>query len=131
MDGNFVTNHIQLNYSSIRLIGRYQFIDTKENIPVSHHLEFGVYGSYLQNAYQDINSEKENLQSAYKNYDLGVVAGYSIETQLLKNFSLTTGVKVDPGMINVYEGTETMPAEFNKTYTSSFSIQLALKYKLQ
>ena len=131
LNGDFITNQIQLNYTSVKLLGRYRFVKQKENIPVSHHLVIGTYGSYLVNAVQDIADEKENISSNYRNYDLGIILGYEADSRISKNLTLSTGARIDPGIINVYKGSEQLPAEFNKTYTSSISVQLSLKYHLE
>jgi hypothetical protein len=130
LNGNFVTNQIQLNYNSLKLLGRYQFVAPKKNIPVSHNFIFGTYGSYLASAYQNIESEKENIRSNYRNYDVGLILGYEVDSRIMKDVTLSTGARIDPGIINIYQGSENLPANFNKTYTSSISVLVTLKYHL-
>ncbi|MFP4018951.1 MAG: outer membrane beta-barrel protein [Bacteroidales bacterium] len=130
LNGKFINNQIQLNYSALQLAGKYKFIKEGKNIPVSHNLVFGVYASYLNNANQSINDEEENIRNRYKNYDLGALFGYEIDSKLSHNLILSTGVRIDPGLINIYTGSEDIPSEFNKTYTTSLSLQVSLKYNL-
>ncbi|MFO8234841.1 MAG: hypothetical protein R6U04_05510 [Bacteroidales bacterium] len=131
LNGKFITNQINLNYSSIQLAGRYKFIKEGKNIPVSHNLVFGTYGSYLQNANQHINDEQQNIRASYKNYDFGLLVGYEIDSRISQNLIFSSGVRLDPGLINIYSGSEELPSEFNKTYTTSLSLQLSLKYVLE
>lgn len=130
LNGKFINNQIHLNYSTLQVAGRYKFIKEGKHIPVSHNLVFGTYAGYLHNANQNINDEEENIRNKYKNYDLGVLFGYEIDSRISHNLILSTGVRIDPGLINIYTGSEEIPSEFNKTYTTSFSLQLSLKYNL-
>jgi len=129
-DGQVLNNQIQLNYSSLKIAGRYEIIGSSFQLPVSHHLVLGVYGSYLKNARQLTDGKTENIKGAYKNYNLGMVAGYELDTHIAPNYTLSAGLRFNPGFINIYEGTSMLPAQFNKTYSSSVNINIALKYSL-
>jgi len=129
-DGQVMDNQIQLNYSSLKLTGRYEIFGSSFQLPVSHHLVAGIYVSYLKNAKQISNGAAENISGAYKNYNLGMVAGYELDTHISPNYSLSLGLRFNPGFINIYEGTSLMPAQFNKTYSSSVNVNIALKYNL-
>jgi len=126
-DGQLVTNQISLNYSSLNMKGRYKFISKTKHLPVSHNLIFGTYLGYLSNAFQKIESTSNNIKSDYRNYDLGLVIGYEIDAQILPDYTLSTGVQIDPGLMNIYKGTEELPASFNKTYNASIGINISIK----
>jgi len=128
--GQVLNNQIHLNYSSLKITGRYKIIGSSFQLPVSHHLVMGAYGSYLKNAQQQTDGESENIKGAYKNYNLGVVVGYELDTHIAPQYSLSAGVRFNPGFINIYEGTSMLPAQFNKTYSSSVNLHIALKYNL-
>jgi len=125
-----INNQIYLDYSSLDIMGRYQILQHNFPFPLSHHAVLGLYGSYLKNARQKLNGNIENLRSAYKNYDLGVILGYEFDTRLSPDFIITTGFRVDPGFINIYEGVPNLPADLNRTYSSSIKLNISLKYNL-
>ena len=129
-DGQVLNNQIQLNYSSLKITGRYEIMGSSFKLPVSHHLVLGAYGSYLKNARQQTDGQTEDIRGAYKNYNLGLVAGYELDTHLAPNYSLSLGLRFNPGFINIYEGTSMLPAQFNRTYSSSININISLKYNL-
>ncbi len=130
LDGQVINNQIYLDYSSLDIMGRYQILQHNFPFPLSHHAVLGLYGSYLKNARQKLNGNIENLRSAYKNYDLGVILGYEFDTRLSPDFIITTGFRVDPGFINIYEGVPNLPADLNRTYSSSIKLNISLKYNL-
>ena len=127
MDGQLVNNQITLNYSTLNMKGRYKFISKASNRPVSHNIVFGTYMGYLGNASQKIESSSSNIKSDYRNYDLGLIFGYEIDAQILPNYSLSTGIQIGPGLINIYKGNEALPASFNKTYNASIGINISVK----
>ncbi|MBS3806039.1 MAG: hypothetical protein KGY60_00915 [Bacteroidales bacterium] len=129
-NGQVLHNQILLNYTSLKITGRYKIFGSSFQLPVSHHLVLGTYGSYLKNAQQQTDGQTKNIKGAYKNYNLGVVVGYELDTHIAPNYSLSAGLRFNPGFINIYEGTSMLPAQFNKTYSSSVNINIALKYNL-
>ena len=128
INGQVTHNQIQLNYSTLNMAARYKVIRSSFNLPLSHHLVLGAYGSYLKNARQLTNGEEENIRGAYKNYNLGLLMGYEISTPIATSYTLSAGVRLNPGFINIYDGTRSLPARFNKTYSTTFSLHLSLKY---
>lgn len=131
MEGSLVKNRINLNYTSIQLRGRYRLIEQSDKFPVSHHLIFGTYMGYLGDASQYIEANADNIRSQYKNFDMGLVLGYELDTEILPNYILSTGFQIDPGIVNIYEGSPEMPAAFNKTYNASLSFKISLKYTFE
>jgi len=129
-NGQVVNNQIHLNYSSVKISGRYEIIQSSFQLPVSHHLLLGAYGSYLKDAQEQTNGTPENIKPAYKNYNLGLIMGYDLDTQIAPNYTLSAGLRFNPGVVNIYDGTSTLPARFNKTYSSSVNINISLKYNL-
>lgn len=127
LNGQLVTNKYNLKYSSFSIKGRYKIISKTLNLPVSHNLTFGTYMGYLNNASQIIESESNNIKPDYRNYDFGLLIGYEIDSQILPNYTLSTGVQIDPGLINIYRGTEELPASFNKTYNASIGVSISIK----
>lgn len=129
-DGQVISNQITLDYTSLNLLGRYELFGSNVQVPLSHHAVVGFYGGYLKNARQELDGNSENLRQAYKNYDLGMVLGYELDAQLAPNFIISTGFRLDPGIINIYEGMPNLPADFNKTYSSSVNLNISVKYNL-
>jgi hypothetical protein len=129
-DGEVVNNEIHLDYTSLDILGRYEVFKRSFSLPLSHHVVMGFYGSYLKDARQVLNGSSKNLRPAYKNYDIGMILGYEFDTQITPNFIISTGFRFDPGFINIYDGVPGLPADFNKTYSSSINLNVSFKYNL-
>jgi len=127
IDGKLVTNSIDLNYATFNLKGRYQLFSKTLQFPVAHNLLFGTYVGYLSSASQNMESTSNNIKTDYRNYDIGLLIGYELDTPLFSNFILSTGVQIDPGLINIYQGNEQLPAHFNKTYNASIGVNISIK----
>ena len=130
MDGQVINNKIYLDYTSLDIVGRYEWLRNSFRLPLSHHVVLGFYGGYLKQAHQDLNGSSENLRSAYKNYDLGIILGYEFDAEITPDFTISTGFRFDPGFINIYDGVPSLPAELNKTYSSSINLNISIKYNL-
>ncbi len=128
INGQVTHNQIQLNYTTLNMAARYEVIRSSFKLPLSHHLLLGAYGSYLKNAREMTNGETENIRGAYKNYNLGLVMGYEMSTPIASSYTLSAGVRLNPGFINIYDGTRSLPARFNKTYSTPLSLHLSLRY---
>ena len=129
-NGQVINNQIHLNYSSLKITGRYEVIQSSFQLPLSHHVVLGTYGSYLKDARQQADGTTENIKPAYKNYNLGLIVGYDLDTQIAPKYTLSAGLRFNPGVVNIYDGTSVLPARFNKTYSSSVNINISLKYNL-
>ena len=127
LDGQLVTNKFNLKYSTFSIKGRYKIISKTLNLPVSHNLMVGTYVGYLNKASQNIESETNNIKPDYRNYDIGLLIGYEIDSQISTNYTLSTGIQIDPGLINIYKGNEELPANFNKTYNASIGVNISIK----
>src|SRR6056297_136973 len=130
-DGELIDNQIQLGYSSLQLISDYKFIKSSQKLPFSHHILLGVYGSYLKNASQSYLMQEEDPLSEYKKFDAGFIIGYSLQTSIMQNVNISADLRLDPGIINIYEGSSYLPKEFNRTYNSSFLVGLSFTYNFQ
>jgi len=130
-DGELIDNQIQLGYSSLQLISDYKFIKSSQKLSFSHHILLGVYGSYLKNASQSYLMQEEDPLSEYKKFDAGFIIGYSLQTSIMQNVNISADLRLDPGIINIYEGSSYLPKEFNRTYNSSFLVGLSFTYNFQ
>jgi hypothetical protein len=125
-DGQVINNQIYLDYTSLNILSRYQLFQNSFKLPLTHHALLGFYGSYLKHASESYNGSSKNLRYAYKNYDLGSILGYELDAKISPKFILSAGFRFNPGLINIYEGMPNLPADFNKTYSSSININITL-----
>ncbi|GEM_PF-1808779 len=130
IEGQVMNNQIQLNYTALHVAARYEILSSSFQLPVSHHLILGTHAGYLKSARQNTGGETESIRGAYKNYNLGLLVGYELDTRITSRYSFSAGVRFNPGLINIYEGTPSLPARFNETYSSSVNISLAIRYNL-
>ncbi len=128
--GELIENQIQLSYSSLQLLTDYKFIKGSPKLPFSHHILIGAYGSYLKNVSQSYLLAEADPNAEYKEYDAGLIVGYSLQAHLIKNINISADFRLDPGIINIYEGSTYLPKEFNKTFNSALHIGLSFSYNL-
>lgn len=121
-NGKYVTRKVNLEYYSFNILLKYKakrFLgDRGSDILV------GSYGSVLKNAYESINGEEFDKKSQILPYDFGVIVGYELNREILKNLILTSGLRFNYGLLNVYTN------EVNHTSNGSVSLNFAIKYKI-
>jgi hypothetical protein len=73
------------------------------------------------------NTERiDYLEEGYSRFDAGVIFGASLSTKLNDHWSLSTGVNSQVGIVNIFKGTDAIPADFFKTSTQSISLNIGL-----
>jgi len=130
INGHYVSDNMQLNYSQAALSLRYYFI-SKRFMQGEHGINLGGYLGCLHNAYQIIDKETTNITGNYNALDYGVFLGYEYIIPVYRKLSFGTGVRTDYGLQNIYTGDEYIPGYMNKTYNASLNITFSLKYRIK
>lgn len=94
-------------------------------------LNGGVFGSYrtrIEEKWGD--QDRYDLRDGFRNYNIGLSLGLNGIFHLTPKVDVITGLYNRNGILNIFKGTETIPANFYKTYTSSFGLKIGMKYQL-
>jgi len=128
MHGNYTAKETLLNYSMLDVQFKYNMKELKGSPYASANFIFGCYAGLLKNAKQKYGNATENVTVGYKNYDIGITLGYEYAIDLFSNMQITPGLRLNQGILNIYNGDENMPAYFNKTYSTAFNFNIGLNY---
>lgn len=96
--------------------------------PLSFFKLAGIHYSILKSAKDVINNETISAQGSYTNNNYGVILGFGYEAILKNHWLVSTSLRMDAGLKNIYAGSPAMPSQFNRTYNSSLGMQLSLAY---
>lgn len=89
--------------------------------------EIGIIAGFNTNKDVFFNDERvDYLENGYGKIDAGVIMGASISTRLSNHWSLSTGLNSQIGLINVFNGNETIPSDFFRTTTQSIGLNIGL-----
>lgn len=129
IEGNVINRDELLTYSQYNIIfkERNSRLIHKGNIPVAFNTILGMYYANLKSANQVIDGEKTASEN-YRKSNYGVIAGLEFEAYLFTHWMLTTGLRSDIGLKNIYAGNQKVPADFKKTYNSSLGINFTIAY---
>lgn len=127
INGDYVTNDMQLNYTRLGLSLRY-FIVSGNFMQGEHAINLGPYVAYLHNASQNIGSEKIYITGNYNDLDYGLLAGYEYVFPLSGSLGMGTGFRAYYGLNNIYAGNNLIPDYLNATNNASVNITLSFKY---
>ena len=127
--GHYSRKKITLNYSMIDFSVKHKFISSGNLIPrFSINILAGGYVSFLNYAYQKINTDLENIGSHYGKFDFGVRLGGEFELQIFDQLSLAPGLSLSIGIPNIYKGDSNIPGYLRRTHNGSAGFHLAIYY---
>ncbi|MGK7395679.1 MAG: outer membrane beta-barrel protein [Candidatus Cyclobacteriaceae bacterium M3_2C_046] len=128
LNGKYVRREINLNYFKSSLLVTYKLGHSQNITTTASNILAGIHGGILDSAEEIIDDFTEDVSDEYLDYDLGLVLGYEYEFSPFKNIQLSSGIRVNYGLINVYSGDEYIPADFRWTTTGSINFSLSAKY---
>jgi len=122
-NGRYVSSTISMQYQQLNILLHWQ--PTKQNF--RHTLYIGGYGGYLYQASQQIGDEEISLLPEYRRFDYGILAGYWYQLPALQQkMPLALGLRVKYGLPNVFQGNESIPANFATTRNLAFQVTFSV-----
>lgn len=131
--GRFVNKELDFQYQKMLVAFRYNRKSKKFlGREISDHMALGMYGGYLTEAQRigGIEGSAKFLPN-YRNVDFGFTGAYEVNYALIPRLKLSTGLRLQQGLVNIYRGTSTVPADFDRTFNASVDLLFGLKYELQ
>lgn len=127
-EGRYYNKKTELNYYKIAL--QYQLSGAQRSGLISSRYSFkaGMYCGYLKNQFDYYNSVVVIENTIYKDIDYGIKLGLGSE-QEWNNVVIAYGLNTEYGLMNIYKGTDKIPAGFNHTTPLSIGAYLNLMYK--
>jgi hypothetical protein len=91
----------------------------------------GLYGGRLLSAEEKAFSGTVSRTAEYTRFHAGMLAGYEYDVLLHEQVMLSYGIRSRFDLLNIYSGTEDIPASFRKTRAASLDFSLSLKYLIK
>jgi hypothetical protein len=130
--GHYVTKRIDLRYSSFDFLLKYKVKEIRSVFPGSSiYISAGPYIAYLRNAHQKIDEDATSLYSNYRKTDYGIKIAAEFELNIFNDLYISPGVLFSAGAINIFKGSDFLPASFGTTRTGSLEFHLAFYYKFK
>jgi hypothetical protein len=122
-NGKYVASNISMRYQQFNLLFHWQPGEQNHR----HTIYAGGYGGYLFQATQRIGDEEESLLREYSRLDYGFVGGYWYQLPAFEQrIPLAIGVRFKYGMPNVFQGNESIPADFSSTRNLAFQVTFSV-----
>lgn len=131
--GRYVPRELDFQYQKMLLTFRYNRRSKKLlGREISDHFAMGMYGGYLTEAQRIGGLEgSAKVLPEYRNVDFGFTGAYEINYALLPRLKFSTGLRLQQGLMNIYRGNSSVPADFDRTFNASVDLLFGLKYELQ
>lgn len=122
-NGQYVGSNISMRYQQLNLLLHWQPGAQNHR----HTLYAGGYGGYLFQATQRIGDEEESLLQEYRRLDYGLVGGYWYQLPAFEQrIPLAIGFRLKYGLPNVFQGNESIPADFSSTRNLAFQVTFSV-----
>ncbi len=125
----YQSKNIRLHYQKAQLLFRTRVL-TKTAVP-SFYAIGGVRVSRLTLADASVGGNEDIITQQYRPWDYGFLIGTEAEFKLNDKLILVPGIRASYGLRNIYLGSASNPAEFNKTHTATIGVSLALKHGIK
>lgn len=121
--GRYVGSSISMKYQQLNMLVHWQ--PAEKNL--KHTLYLGGYGGYLYQASQHIGDEKNSLLQEYRRFDYGILGGYWYQLPAFQQrVPLAVGIRLKYGLPNVFQGNESVPADFSTTRNLAFQLTFSV-----
>lgn len=130
IEGKQVHKKIIINYTYFDLLikkkeARFAF---KNRIPASFNYLAGIQYSYIKSISRTINGNTRSVKNRYRKDNYGLVLGVEYQLTIKHLWIISSGLRADIGMRNIYAGNSVTPASFNRTYNSSIGLNVGINY---
>jgi hypothetical protein len=124
-NGKYVDREADLHYYTLNLLLKYNRNKASQAVLLNgHSIVGGLYASRLNKATETINGQITR-SNAYEDYNYGVILGYEYNRFVTPHLLITSGLRVNYGFPNIDERL------FLKTFTGSFDLNIAVKYRFK
>ena len=99
---------------------------------ISNHFALGMYGGFLTETQRALGFQSSaKVRPEFRNVDLGFTGTYEVNYELFPRIKLSTGLRLQQGVFNIYREPLGVPESFARTFNASFDVLFGLKYELQ
>lgn len=128
---DYVQKQLNLTYQTLTLSYNTALLSRKLKGRFGLDFNSGIYTGYLVKKEELWASEERlGLVEGFRSFDLGVDLSLNGILKLNQRFDLSTGAYYTNGIVNIFKGTANIPADFYRTFTSSFGVNVGLRMKL-
>lgn len=129
-EGRQYVKTIDFAYMVWNFLAKYKWtrMGFKGTTPVSNNFVFGSYLGWLKSANEIKDGDTKDVTTQYADFDYGAHFGYEYEMYLRKRWILSVGIHSNFGFKNIFDGTDIIPSEFNRTENLTLGFYAGMKY---
>ena len=128
INGKYVTREIDIDYFKNSILLKYKWNTISHSYS---NVLFGLSGNFQNNAVEIIDDTEMAVDDIYDDFDLSGILGYDHEFPVMNNIVFVSGIRLNYGFRNIYEGNDAVPANFRVTSTAAIGLNLSVKYQFR
>lgn len=129
-EGKEIQKNIEINYTHFNLLVKKKEMKSAFNnrIPASLNYLAGIQYGYIKSISRTINGNTRSVENRYRKDNYTLVLGVEYQLIIKHLWVISSGVRADIGVRNIYAGSAIIPASFNRTYNSSIELNFGINY---
>lgn len=124
--------YINASYQEKQLTLAYQKVHFTWHIPIKvfpGRIGFGIFGSHLSGAKEQIGQTERIVTDEYNRFDYGLSLDYKLELAMTDRLIFTPAFRMQYSLPNSFRGNPSIPGEFRPTRNASAGINLGIYYR--
>jgi|GEM_PF-5017940 len=129
-EGKEVHKKIEINYTHFNLLVKKKKLKFvfKKRIPLSLNYIAGIQYGHIKSVTNKFNDKTRLITNRFRKNNYSLVLGVEYQLTIKQLWVISSGLRADIGIRNIYAGNSIMPASFNRTYNSSIGLNLGINY---
>ena len=130
--GHRISKDLKVDYTQLNvLIKKKHRVDYfKNKLHTSFNYIAGLNYSYVKTFTQQTNETINSVKNEYQKNQYGLILGLEYQIFIRRVWIISSGIRTNMGLQNIYKGDGYLPSDFNKTYDSSLGLNVGISYQI-
>jgi len=130
--GHEVSRDLKVDYTQLNVLMKkkneaYHF---GNKLKTSFNFLAGLNYSYVKSFTEQTDESVNSIKNDYRNNQYNLILGLEYQVFIRQSWIVSSGIRTNIGLQNIYKGTSTVPSGFNKTYDSSLGLNVGISYQI-
>jgi len=130
--GHQVSRDLKVDYTQLNVLmkKKNEMYHFGNKLKTSFNFLAGLNYSYVKSFTEQTDESVNSIKNNYKNNQYNLILGLEYQVFIRQSWIISSGIRTNIGLQNIYKGTSTVPSAFNKTYDSSIGLNIGIGYKI-
>jgi hypothetical protein len=130
-NGKEVNRDLKVNFTQVNVLmkNKNEAFYFGNKLHTSFNYLAGINYSYVKSFTQQTDETISSVKGDYQNNQYSIILGLEYQVFIHSSWIITSGLRSNIGLQNIYKGNAIIPSQFNRTYDSSIGLNIGLCYQ--